>query len=80
MLKLFFSDLGEPGIALEHVRAMRALQERKRDQLRLLQRKVPEMRPGPRLTLELGLGLTSWLIEWCNEAERRLGSQSEGEV
>jgi DNA-binding PadR family transcriptional regulator len=79
MLKLFFSDLGAPGVAIECVRAMRSLQERKREQLRQLQRKAPSMRPGPRLTLELGLGMTSWLIEWCEEVERRLGSHPDGE-
>jgi hypothetical protein len=36
------------------------------------------MPPGPALTLELGLGVTTWLIEWCEAAERRLASESEG--
>jgi hypothetical protein len=30
------------------------------------------MSSGASLTLELGIGLTSWLIEWCRGAEERL--------
>src|SRR2546421_8408 len=28
--------------------------------------------PGPYLTLEYGLGLHDWAIEWCKRTERRL--------
>jgi DNA-binding PadR family transcriptional regulator len=71
MLKLFFSDL-EPGTALQTVRAMRDLQERKREQLRLIEAAATHMSTGPGLALEIGLGVTTWLIEWCQATEKRL--------
>ena len=73
MLKLFFSDL-LPEMRIENISAMRALYQRKHDQLSTLETKSAEMPTGPRLTLELGLGLTSWLIEWCEATERRLSN------
>ena len=73
MLKLFFSDV-EPGAAIETIRSMRTLNERKLGQLLLLEAKAAQMDQGPRLTLEIGLGLTRWLIGWCAAAERRLES------
>jgi DNA-binding PadR family transcriptional regulator len=75
MLKLFFSDYVPVERRLELIRAMRALQERKRAQLCQLDTNSPEMRPGQRLTLELGLGLTGWLIDWCEETERSLATE-----
>ncbi len=80
MLKLFFSDLTDPEHRLENIRAMRAVQERKRAQLLELQASVPEMPPGPHMTLELGLGTTQWLIGWCDETERRMISEREAGV
>ncbi len=72
MLKLFFSDL-EPEAAVRTVRAMRELHERSHEQLRLVQAAAPpHMSQGPGLTLELGLGITGWLIEWCKGTEARL--------
>jgi len=56
-------------------RAMRSVQERKRDQLLELQAKVPDMPPGPRMTLELGISITERIIEWCESAERRLAEE-----
>jgi DNA-binding PadR family transcriptional regulator len=78
MLKLFFSDFA-PELRVQNIRAMRATYERQRAQLSELQgAKGHAMPPGPALTLELGLGVTTWLIEWCEAAERRLASESEG--
>jgi DNA-binding PadR family transcriptional regulator len=74
MLKLFFSDLTDPEHRLANVRAMRAVQERKREQLLQLRATVPGMPDGPRMTLELGLGMTEWVIEWCDRAESRIRS------
>jgi DNA-binding PadR family transcriptional regulator len=72
MLKLFFSDL-EPQAALGTLRAMREMHERKHEQLRLIctagGKDIP---PGPAMTLEIGLGITSWMIEWCRATEARL--------
>jgi DNA-binding PadR family transcriptional regulator len=71
MLKLFFSDLA-PETRLANVRAMHALYRRKLDQLSALEANSAGMRSGPRLTLEIGLGVTRWLIEWCEATERHL--------
>lgn len=79
MLKLFFSDV-EPGTALQTVRAMRELHERKNEQLRLIESAAPHMPSGPALTLEIGLGITGWLIEWCRTTEERLATQSNGKI
>jgi DNA-binding PadR family transcriptional regulator len=74
MLKLFFSDV-EPATALQTVRAMRELHERKHEQLRLIESAAPDMPAGPALTLEIGVGVTGWLIEWCRATEERLSAQ-----
>jgi DNA-binding PadR family transcriptional regulator len=79
MLKLFFSDVA-PETRLENIRAMRALYQRKLDQLSALEAKSAGMSTGPRLTLELGLGVTRWLIEWCEATERRLATGEQTEV
>jgi DNA-binding PadR family transcriptional regulator len=71
MLKLFFSD-SAPEHRVEIVRAMRALYQRKLDQLMTLEANAASMPTGPRLTLEMGLGITTWLIGWCEATERRL--------
>ncbi|MGE5617481.1 MAG: helix-turn-helix transcriptional regulator [Candidatus Woesearchaeota archaeon] len=79
MLKLFFSDV-EPDSALQTVRAMRALQERKHAQLQLIGAAAGRMSRGPAMDLEIGLGLTGWLIEWCRATEERLAGESRTEV
>jgi PadR family transcriptional regulator, regulatory protein AphA len=72
MLKLFFSDVA-PDTRIENIRAMRAQNQRKYDQLAALQAdKSHEMPTGPQLTLQMGLAITSCLIEWCEATERRL--------
>lgn len=73
MLKLFFSDLA-PEAQVENIRAMRRLYERKHEQLRALEAKADGMSLGPGLTLEIGLGITRWLVEWCAATERRLAN------
>ncbi len=75
MLKLFFSDVTEPARRLEILRAMRNRHERKLAQLRELEAKAAQMREGPALTLELGAGLTRYMIEWCEATERRLAER-----
>ncbi len=77
MLKLFFSD-SAPDRRIEIVRAMRARNERKLAELRALEPHAALGPVGPRLTLELGIGMSQWLIEWCEAAERRLASEPEG--
>lgn len=79
MLKLFFSDV-EPGAALQTVQAMRELHERKHTQLELIGATKSRMPDGPALTLEIGLGLTAWLIDWCRATEKRLAEASIGKI
>jgi PadR family transcriptional regulator AphA len=79
MLKLFFSDV-EPGTALQTVREMRELHQRQHEQLRLIQAAEPNMSTGPGLTLQIGLGITSWLIDWCQATEERLATESDAKV
>jgi PadR family transcriptional regulator AphA len=77
MLKLFFSDVA-PDARVANIRAMRAQYQRKLDQLCALEAKA-EMPTGPRLTLEIGLGITRWLIDWCEATERRLTADGPDE-
>jgi DNA-binding PadR family transcriptional regulator len=72
MLKLFFSDFTDPEHRLQNVRAMREGFERKLEQLKTLQADGGPVNTGPALTLELGLGMTQSLIDWCRNAEVRL--------
>jgi DNA-binding PadR family transcriptional regulator len=72
MLKLFFSDFTDPEHRLQNLRAMREGFERKLEQLKTLQAGGGPVHTGPALTLELGLGNTQWLIDWCRNAEARL--------
>jgi PadR family transcriptional regulator, regulatory protein AphA len=78
MLKLFFSGVA-PEDRLKNIRAMRALYQRKFDQLSALKAKFGEMATGPALTLEMGLTTTNCLIDWCEATERRL-VEAEAEV
>jgi DNA-binding PadR family transcriptional regulator len=80
MLKLFFSDFTDAEHRLENVRSMRAVQEGKLQQLKQVRASDPPDRTGgPGLTLELGIGITEWLIDWCRATEERLGAEdSEG--
>jgi DNA-binding PadR family transcriptional regulator len=76
LLKLFFSDAA-PELRLKNLRAMRALYEQQHAQLRAVEAHRAETHDqqvptGPGLTLQLGLELSGWMIEWCEAAERRL--------
>jgi PadR family transcriptional regulator AphA len=72
MLRLFFSDIGTPEQRLQNVRAMRNTHQRTVAQLEALHAAATEMPPGPLMTLELGLGVHRWIVDWCDTAERRL--------
>jgi DNA-binding PadR family transcriptional regulator len=78
MLKLFFSDVA-PETRIETIREMRSLYERKHAQLCALEARAPKMRTGPGLTLQIGLGVSAWLIDWCERTERRLAAEGDGE-
>jgi len=77
MLKLFFSD-SRPERRLAIVRAMRERNERKLAELKALEPHAAQGPSGPRLTLELGIGMAEWLIQWCEATERRLAGEQEG--
>ena len=78
MLKLFFSDLGTSEQRIENIRAMRELHERTLAQLcavREVHDESGQMPQGPRMTLELGIGLHRGIVEWCKAAERTLSEE-----
>jgi hypothetical protein len=51
---------------------MRALHERKHEQLEMIRAAAAQMSTGPALALQIGLGITGWLIDWCKATEERL--------
>jgi DNA-binding PadR family transcriptional regulator len=78
MLKLFFSD-SLPARRIEIVRAMRTRQERKLAQLRSIEPFASKGPTGSYLTLQMGIGFTEWIIDWCEATERRLATETEKE-
>jgi DNA-binding PadR family transcriptional regulator len=78
MLKLFFSD-ALPERRVENIRAMRIRQERKLAQLRTLLPQARKGAQGPCLTLELGIGMTEWFINWCEATESRFADPDDEE-
>jgi DNA-binding PadR family transcriptional regulator len=79
MLKLFFSD-SMPAQRIEIVRAIRKREERALAHLRGIEPDARSRGPqGAYLTLQLGIGLTEWTIEWCESTERRLEIETEKE-
>jgi hypothetical protein len=73
MLKLFFSDLAGPERQRQILRQMADAYRRKLNALC----KLDPVRFGPRLTLELGQGVTRWMLEWCERTEQRLAGEEE---
>lgn len=78
ILKLFFSD-SRPERRLANLRAIRARNERKLADLRALEPMAAQGPQGPRLALELGIGMAEWMIKWCEATERRLADEQEDE-
>ena len=77
MLKLFFSDMGSPEQRIRNIRAMREAHERTLAQLCSLEEGSERpVRVGPRLTLELGIGLHRGIVEWCEATEQRLAAEA----
>jgi DNA-binding PadR family transcriptional regulator len=77
MLKLFFSD-ARPERRIANLRALRGRNERKLAELRALEPMASAgVRQGPRLTLELGIGMAEWIIQWCEATEHRLADEQE---
>jgi len=70
MLKLFFSDsLPEHRLAI--LRAIREREEQSLVHLRAIEPHASQGPTGAQLTLQMGIGLTEWTIEWCRATERR---------
>jgi DNA-binding PadR family transcriptional regulator len=78
MLKLFFSD-SLPEQQIEIVRAIRTREERALAHLRSIEPHASKGPTGSYLTLQMGIGLTEWTIEWCEATERRLATETEKE-
>ena len=79
MLKLFFSDFTDRENRLRNLRAMREGQEHDLAQLNALRANGGPAHTGPAMTLELGIGMTEWLIEWCRQAEARIEAETAEE-
>jgi len=79
MLKLFFSGVAGPSTALEQLDAIRATHERKLAVLRAIE---PAARAassgGPYLTLQVGLGMSQWAVDWCRATAERLRESDPG--
>jgi DNA-binding PadR family transcriptional regulator len=78
MLKLFFSD-SLPEHQTDIVRAIRTREERALAHLRSIEPLASKGPAGSYLTLQMGIGLTEWTIQWCEATERRLAGESEEE-
>jgi DNA-binding PadR family transcriptional regulator len=78
MLKLFFSD-SLPESRIEIVRAMRERSERKLAQLRSIEPHASQGPKGSYLTLQMGIGMTEWIVGWCEATERQLATETEKE-
>ena len=78
MLKLFFSD-SLPERRIEIVRAIRMREERDLAHLRSIEPHASKGPTGSYLTLQLGIGFTEWIIEWCEATERQLAAVIEEE-
>jgi PadR family transcriptional regulator, regulatory protein AphA len=76
MLKLFFSDAGTPEQRIRNLRAMRDAHRHTLAQLETMNADSAGMPTGPQLTLELGIGLHSFIVEWCRAAEKRLATEA----
>ena len=78
LLKLFFADALSDEEALELVRAIRRRHERALEQLRAVDEKARLTAPPfSYLTLEYGLAMSAFTIEWFSAVERRLVEQAD---
>ena len=75
LLRLRFAGVLDQNGQLDIIRRMRALHERRADNLQTLIDEDQFDDPFHRMTIEFGLGWNQWAIEWCASAERRLARQ-----
>jgi PadR family transcriptional regulator, regulatory protein AphA len=72
LLKLFFSnELTDPE-RLRIVRQMRARHQAVVDGLASVEAPAAAVGGAPHMTLQFGLGLHSWVVDWCREQEEKL--------
>jgi DNA-binding PadR family transcriptional regulator len=74
LLKLFFSDAADPAYRVVHLRAFRALHERKLAQLRAIEEPASA---GPYMSRQFGIAFTEWLIDWTRQVERQLTGEEQ---
>jgi len=78
-LKLFFSGAAGPSTAPDQLDAIRATHERKLAVLREIEpaaRAAPHA--GPYLTLQLGMGMSQWIVDWCRATAQGLRESDPG--
>jgi DNA-binding PadR family transcriptional regulator len=78
MLRLFFSD-SLPEKRIEIVRAIRTREERALAHLRSIEPHASKGPQGSYLTLQMGIGLSEWTVEWCEATERSLATENQKE-
>ena len=61
------------------LRRMRGREERALAHLRSLEPHASQGPTGSYLTLQMGIGLAEWTIEWCRTTERRLAAEAAKE-
>jgi DNA-binding PadR family transcriptional regulator len=77
LLKIFFSDAADPESRIQNLRTFVALQERKLEQLRAIEPAASaSANKGPYMSLQFGIAMTEWMIDWCQNAEARLTGQA----
>ena len=75
LLKLFFGDLLAPDEVLANLRRRRESFEQVLELFRAIEARGPDMERGyvyPRKTLDFGIELIGWMIDWYAQAERDL--------
>jgi PadR family transcriptional regulator AphA len=72
LLKLFFSNELSDEERLGLIRAMRARHQAIVDGLRSVEEPAAAAGGAPYKTLEFGLGLHGWVVEWCRRQEEEL--------
>jgi DNA-binding PadR family transcriptional regulator len=76
LLKLFFSDGLDDAERLRLVQQMRAKHQAVVDGLRSVEDAAAAVGGGTYDTLSFGLGLHSWVIEWCKEQEAAINRRT----
>jgi DNA-binding PadR family transcriptional regulator len=76
LLKLFFSS-ALPDQADRHLDSMRETAEQKLAQLREIEPAVKESGGFTYMTLRYGIGMSEWILDWCEREKRALARRSK---